>query len=172
MGDKDTNAKVPLYPFDGDHARANGEQDQYRASRLENIACKEAIEKAIAEGFDGMHLAKGLAKDVLEQFGPERVTYVLANTIQQKSWDERFSRSNREWADSIPMFESKDRSWGYAVKSHSAILNGFVSQVRRELATVREQPQTEAEKPSIKERLAAKPVPGDQPVQPKDRGVR
>ncbi len=172
MSDTDVNAKVPLYPFDGDHARANDELDQYRASRMENIACKEAIEKAIAGGFDGMHLAKGLAKDVLEQFGPERVSYVLASTIQQKSWDERFSRNNREWANSVPMFEGKDRSYVYEVTSHSTVLNGFVSQVRRELEAAREQPEKAAEKPSIKERLAAKPVPGDQPVQPKDRGAR
>jgi len=172
MSDKDTNAKVLLYPFDGDHARANGEMDQFRASRTENIACKEAIEKAIDKGFDGMRLEKGIAKDVLQQFGPERVTYVLASTIQQKSWDERFSRSNREWANSVPMFEDKDRRHVYAVTSHSAVLNGFVSQARRELDAIRDQPEKAPEKPSIKERLAAKPVPGEQSAPPKDRGAR
>ena len=35
-----------------------------------------------------------------------------------------------------------------------------------------ERTQEQAKKPSIKEQLAVKPVPGDRPTKPKDREVR
>ena len=40
-------------------------------------------------------------KSVLEQFSPERVRYVLANTIQQKDFDGRIPQPLKEWAKSV-----------------------------------------------------------------------
>ena len=40
-------------------------------------------------------------KSVLEQFPPERVRYVLANTIQQKDFDGRIPQPLKEWAKSV-----------------------------------------------------------------------
>lgn len=162
----------PVYPHDGPYAREHGELEQYRASRKVNFACKEAIEAAIREGFDGMHLNPSAVKRVLEQFGAERVSYVLASTIQQKDWDTRFSQSNRSWADSVPMFEPKDRRDEYTVQSHPAVLDGFVAQFRREREAKRELPAQEAEKPSIRERLAARPAQQKPAARPKDREAR
>ena len=109
-------------------------------------------------------------KGVLAEFGPERVSYVLAATLQDKTWDQRFSRSNQAWAAAIPMFETEDRRLAYLINSHPTLLDGFVNMVRKELDAMREQPE---QKPSIKAQLAAKPVPGDQPAtKPKDREVR
>ena len=160
---------IPLYPQSGEYAREHGELDAFRASRQANEACKDAIEAAIRDGFDGMYLTAD-PKGVLAEFGPERVTYVLAATLQSKVWDQRFSRSNQEWAAAIPMFEPENHRFSYMVNSHSAVLDGFVNKVRKELATMREQPDR---KPSIKAQLSAKPVPGDQPAaKPKDREVR
>lgn len=159
----------PIYRQSGEYAREHGELDAFRASRQANVACKEAIEAAIRAGFDGVHL-KTDPRDVLAEFGPERVTYVLAATIQSKDWDERFSRSNKTWAAAIPMFEREDHRCPYIVHIHSTVVNGFVDMVRRELAAARDQP---AKKPSIREQLAAKPVPGSKfAVKPKDREVR
>ena len=42
---------APVYPYPLDYAVENGEQEQYRLSRKANIACKEAIEQAIAEHY-------------------------------------------------------------------------------------------------------------------------
>ena len=71
------------------------------------------------------------------------------------------------------MFDTKDRRLAYFVSSHPTLLDGFVDKVRKELDAVREQPERAAKKPSIKERLAAKPVPGDKPAaKSKDREVR
>ena len=43
---KDT---TPVYFHSGAYAQEHGELDQYRASRKANMACKEAIEQAIAD---------------------------------------------------------------------------------------------------------------------------
>lgn len=40
-------------------------------------------------------------KSVLEQFSPERVRYVLANTIQKKDFDGRIPQPLKEWAKSV-----------------------------------------------------------------------
>ena len=69
------------------YARDNGELDPYRVSRRENIACKEAIEKSIADHFDGMHLDPAAAKEVLEEFGMSRTMFVLAVTVNARDWD-------------------------------------------------------------------------------------
>ena len=108
-------------------------------------------------------------KGVLEEFGPERVSLVLAATIQSRDWDERFSGSNHEWAAAVPMVDKETRRSDYALNSPSVLLDSFTQQARKEIAIAREQP---VKKPSIKAQLAAKPVPGDQPAKPKEREVR
>lgn len=169
VAQQEATCTVPLYQQSGEYAREHGEIDAYRASRQANVDCKEAIEAAIRAGYDGRHLTAD-AKGVLAEFGQERVTYVLAATIQSKGWDERFSRDNKAWAAAVPMFEREDRRCAYITHLHSTVVNGFVDMVRKELDAVREQPE---QKPSIKAQLAAKPVPGDQPAtKPKDREVR
>lgn len=167
--DREATRFVPLYRHSGEYAREHGELDAFRASRQANEACKEAIETAIRDGYDGMHL-KPDVRGVLAEFGPERVPYVLAATIQSKDWDERFSRDNKAWAAAVPMAEPQDRRCFYTVNSHSTLLNGFVGMVRKELDAMREKPE---QKPSIKEQLAVKPVPGDRPAaKTNDREVR
>ena len=162
---------IPLYQQSGEYAREHGELDTFRASHKANVACRDAIESAIQEGYDGMHLTAD-AKGVLAEFGPERVSYVLAATLRGKTWDERFSRDNQAWAETVPMAEPQDRRSAYVINSHSLLLNGFVSMVRKELDTTREQRPQAAKRPSIKEQLTAKPVSGDQPAKPKDKGAR
>ena len=160
---------IPLYQQSGEYAREHGELDAFQASRQANVACKEAIEAAIRAGYDGSHLTAD-PKPILAEFGQERVTYVLAATIQSKDWDERFSRNNKAWAAAVPMFEQDHRRCPYIVHIHSTVVDGFVSMVRKGLDAVREQPE---QKPSIKAQLAAKPIPGDQPtMEPKNREVR
>ena len=79
-----------------------------------NEACRDAIDAAIRDGYDGTYLTADV-KGVLAEFGPERVSYVLAATLQDKTWDQRFSRSNQAWAAAIPMFETEDRRLAYGV---------------------------------------------------------
>ena len=83
--------EVYLYPYSAGEARRQDELALWRASHQANIACKNAIETAIREQFDGMHLSEDCVKPVIQEFGYKRVQWVLANTVQQKHWDGRFS---------------------------------------------------------------------------------
>lgn len=142
---------IPLYQQSGEYAREHGELEAFRASWKANTACRDAIDAAIRDGYDGMYLTAD-AKGVLAEFGPERVSYVLAATLQGKTWDQRFSRSNQTWAAAVPVFDTENHRLAYLISSHPALLDGFVNKVRKELDAMREQPE---HKPSIKAQLAA-----------------
>ena len=162
-----------IYKLSSEEARGRGETALFRESKKMNVACKAAIEAAIRENFDGMHLKKECIRPVMEEYGTDRVEWVLANTLRHLNYDGRFSRSNREWAGSFAMPESGTQGYDpgldFIVGSHPAVLDGFVDLVRREREEAREQP----EKPSIKGQLAAPPVPGEKPAaKTKDREVR
>ena len=126
------------------YARYQEEQAQKRLEaekeRLEyqtKIACKEAVEKAIADHFDGYHLADDSEKDVIREFGTERVSYVLAYTVSCLPNDGRFSRENKEWAKGI-----EPNGYGHAelfISSHPAVLDGFIGEVRKYIEREKEQ---------------------------------
>ena len=84
------------------------------------------------EHFDGMYLSHDAAKGVIQTYGIDRVMLVLANTVQLHDWDGRYSRRNKEWAKTIPNYNSDSVRGGYAVNSHPAVLNGFIDLVREE----------------------------------------
>ena len=97
----------------------------------DNIACKNAIEKAISENFDGMHLKKGFENEVIAKHGLSRVKYVLSNTLQQKDGDGRFSSGNREWGFKTDIEEPIEQRYLFTVDSHPAVLNGFIDLFRK-----------------------------------------
>ena len=83
--------KAAIYPHSAAYAKEHGELEQYRASNNANLQCKEAIEAAVREHFDGMYLSHDAAKGVIETYGMDRVMLVLANTVQLQDWDGRYS---------------------------------------------------------------------------------
>ena len=90
---------APVYLHSAAYASGHGEMAQYQASYQANFACKEAIEQAINAHYGDKRLDTGSAvKEVVEKFGPDRVQYVLANTVRHKEWDGRISRDNKAWA--------------------------------------------------------------------------
>lgn len=111
--------------------------DAYLDSRKLNIDCKKAIEEAIALKFDGLHLEEDAATQVLEQFGEERMTFVMANTLRELSYDGRFSRQNKDWAEHIEIPENinqgKNLNQDYVIESHPAVLDGFIDMARAEI---------------------------------------
>lgn len=124
--------EVPVYKNSIAYAEEHEEVLLYRQSEERNIACKEAIEEAIRENFDGTHLDQDAAKDVMDEFGEERVSYVLAYTVQKKDWDHRFTSENRTWAGQIS-FPDENRQDAFLIDSHSAVLNGFIYLARNEI---------------------------------------
>lgn len=120
-----------LYPYSADEAHRQNEVSLWRASYHANMACKQAIEESIREYFDGIHLGNGCLENVLKGFGYKRTAWVLANTIQQKEWDGRFSSANRKWSKQTYIPPDPQHNSDFVVGSHSAVLDGFVTLYRR-----------------------------------------
>ena len=126
---------TPVYKESFQYAYQHGEQEQYLASNRANIACKEAIEQAIASHYyDNRFHAEAAVRDVVKQFGFERMFYVLANTVQTQGGDGRISRANKDWAQTIPVaFENGRRDMSFLItRSHPGLLDMFVSKARHE----------------------------------------
>ena len=129
------------------------------------IECKDAIEKAVAENFDGYTLTGDVAEGVIRQYGKERVEIVLANTITQLSYDGRFSPDNKEWAKSlVPSADWQTRD--YIVTSHPAVLDGFTSQAREYIERDREPDRSKIPEPEkeISGQDIQTPEPGNKAV--------
>lgn len=67
---------------------------------------------------------------IIEQYGFNRVNWVLANTVKQNKEDGRFSKENKKWAREyhIPI---EDVNWHFAVESHPGLTNLFINDARR-----------------------------------------
>ena len=143
------DSDVPVYYESFAYAAENGEVDLYRISRQLNEDCRNAIEEAIADNFDGMRLADDATKSVVEQFGMERMGYILAYTLNYNNHDGRYSHSNKEWADTTCKGERGNNiRTDWIVRSHPAVLNGFVDMYRKELAA---EQQREPEKSFVQQ---------------------
>ena len=166
------DSDVPVYYESFGYAAENGEVDLYRISRQLNEECRNAIEEAIADNFDGMNLADDATKSVVEQFGMERMGYILAYTLNYNNHDGRYSHSNKEWADTTCKGErGSNIRTDWIVRSHPAVLNGFVDMYRKELAA---EQQREPEKPFVQQfyvvtDLQTNPIQGVTPVQIRER---
>ena len=124
------------------------EQAQAKMEHETKVACKNAIEKAIAEKFDGYRLPKDTAEAVIQEYGFERVSYVLANSVMHKRQDGRFSPENKEWAKAIEPY-AMVKNADMVVDSHPAVLNGFINQTRRYIEQEKELAAQAAEKITI-----------------------
>ncbi len=126
-----------VYRHTFSYADDHGELDEYRASRKLDKECSQAVVDAIRQNYDGKHLNKEAVKPIVEEYGSERLVFVLANTLQQLPWDGRFSRDNKAWAAEfrIPedMVHGRDRRSELIVRSHPTVLDGFTNVFRREV---------------------------------------
>lgn len=128
----------PVYPHTLEYAKEHADVDIYMESRKRNIDCKNAVEEAIRAHFDGKYLEENAVDAVLKEFGEERISFVLACTVQKMPLEGRFSRKVKEWAGTInvPADTSKgiDLNLDYMVNSHPAVLDGFISLAREKFA--------------------------------------
>ena len=93
-----------LYPYSAEEACRRGEQSLWRASYLENIDCKDAIQKAVRQHYD--------------------------NTVQQLEWGGQYSSENKAWASQIYIPPDKLHNLSFVVPTRSAVLDGVVDQYR------------------------------------------
>ena len=125
------NCETPLYLHSESEAKKRKELAEWRESFNANAACKKAIEDAIRRDFDGTHLNAFCAQSVIDEYGYQRVRFVLANTLREKSGDGRFSRINQSWCAHVAVPADKAHNNQFAVESHPAVLDMFMNQYRR-----------------------------------------
>ena len=128
---------LPVYPYPADHAREQGELDVYRASFRANVSCKDAIEAAIRDNYHDNRLDTAAVGQVAEQFGQERMLYILAATVRHFDYDGRISQDNKHWANTIPAYQNgdgmdSDRSAQFVVGAHPGLTDLFLTQARHE----------------------------------------
>ena len=78
-----------------------------------------------------MHLDKDCITPVLDAYGYKRTAWVLANTLHELKWDGRFSYANKHWAEKIYIPTDLIHNSDFVVRSHPAVLDGFVSLYRK-----------------------------------------
>lgn len=142
---------IPVYRHSAAYAVEHGELEAYKMSRVAGVACRDAIEKAVAKHYRDNCLNKAGAREVIDEFGKERVMTVLAITIRDKLYDGRFSSANKAWAQAFPIEPDID-SWGgnrnltlVVRQTHPGLLNLFCDQAKA----------YESEKVSVREKLKA-----------------
>ena len=121
---------MEIYRNSAAYAKENGEIQKWRDSKTENIAYHDAVDKAVAENFDGAHLKTETILDtVIAAYGKERVELILAATIQEKAYDGRFSRDNKEWAANVPMPEG-EKTYLVSDRTHPILLDALAKEYR------------------------------------------
>lgn len=122
-----------VYRYSRQEAQRTGELNAWVESYSENCTCAHAIEHAIRDGYNDSRLDRDCAKQVLAEYGFDRVNWVLANTIREGGQDGRYSKENKEWARqfSVPQ-DDNFRNDGFAVHSHPGLVDIFANIVRRE----------------------------------------
>lgn len=155
------DAAIPVYREAAMYAFEAGELDAYRTSMQANMDCKEAIEQTINDYYGNNRLAaESAVKSILEKFSPERVAYVLAQTIQQKDHDGRISSDCKEWAKG--MDGSPDHATQLIIDSvNPGLVSLFTEEFVRQTAISRTQEQAPAEqsKPAVPEKAPEAPAP-------------
>lgn len=120
-----------LYRGSAQEARNRDELPLWRESHKVNIACREAIEDATRQNFDGMYLNEDCLAPVLAEYGYKRTEWVLAATLQELKWDGRFHPANKEWAARHYIPQDERHIADITVRSHPAVLDGFVTLYRK-----------------------------------------
>lgn len=120
-----------IYLNTAQYSVEHDEIEQYRISHRQSEECREAIDKAISENFDGMRLKDGFIPELIDKFGMERVQYILATTIRENLGDGRYSPENKGWAENIAVSESQDERRNCCLHSHPAVINGVVNSFKK-----------------------------------------
>ena len=133
--------ETPVYRESYQYAVDNEESGSFWTSHRCNVDCRNAIDEAIADHFDGYSLQSSASEAVLNRFGEERTLYVLANSIQLLRDDGRISRKNIQWADetSIPHETPQDNDIRrrFLVRTHPGLFDLFTKVTREAVHNAR-----------------------------------
>ena len=128
--------EVPVYLYPRTYAQKHGEMEEYRMSRQANIACRDAIDRAIREHYHDNVLSRKAVQNVVGQYGFDRTLYVLAVTVMDKNWDGRISQNNKNWAKMQPVYADMDelgqeKNQAFVARSHPGLVDLFLRETRR-----------------------------------------
>ena len=129
---------LPVYPHSGVYAMEHDELNEYLVSYLANVACRGAIEGAVANHYDGYRLDKAAVRQIVDTFGYDRTFHICGHSIRLQEWDGRISNGNTQWARSMNLEDDLDTlgkkcQTDYTLNGISAgLLNLFVNALRRE----------------------------------------
>jgi len=91
--------------------------------------CIDLIQQIIDDKFDGFSIPSDAIKDVIVQYGQERVEYLLANTIIHNINGIQYGKENQEWAESIVSVPEQSML-DLVVTAHPSALNILIEQIR------------------------------------------
>lgn len=136
----ENKAAQPVYLETWGYAEKHGELEDYRNSHTLSEECKRAIDEAIRNNFDGMHLKSGFEDALIQKYGIERIAYLLATTIRAHDYDGRYSQANKEWANSMRVSASENERNDCCLNIHPAVLDGFTDRIRKNYLSAYERP--------------------------------
>ena len=138
-----------VYMKSPDHARKDNELDKYQKSNRLNKECAAAIDAAIKDcivpGGLGYRLTPEAITKVIDVYGEQRLSVVLANTVRLAEWDGRYSNDTKDWAKSVEMPEAHDNRLFFS-SAHPAVIDGYIRLARKEM-------DNRGKKPSILDSL-------------------
>lgn len=133
MGDE-RSEDPPVYRYAADYAMEHGEIREYNLSYRANEKCKKAIQQAISRHYDGSRLRVDEAvKEVLGKFREDRVQYILANTVQRKSWDGRIFPESKAWAQTISIPNDNHNAYLSLDGVNPGLMDSFLKGVRESI---------------------------------------
>ena len=129
--ERKAQTRVPVYLKSIEYAINHHEYEGYRASLEESRNCVHDIAEKIRENYSNNILHTGYETQIVDNYGLARVKYVLATIIQNNDWDERYSRTNKAWAKTIPIAEDESERKRIYTSVHSGLLDLFTKHIRQ-----------------------------------------
>ena len=146
MGDE-RSEDPPVYRYAADYAMEHGESQEYKLSYQANEKCKEAIQQAISRHYDGSRLRVDEAvKEVLGKFREDRVQYILANTVQRKSWDGRILPESKAWAQTMSIPNDNRNAYLSLDDVNPGLMDSFLKGVRESIPKKKKHEKTAEKK--------------------------
>ncbi|MBQ9347650.1 MAG: DUF3849 domain-containing protein [Oscillibacter sp.] len=127
--------EIPVYPYGSPAAEARGEIELHDTSRWADEQCRDAI-AAYYWHRQGANLPDDAVKGILEQFGAERVAFVLANEILLRLPDNGICLSNQDWARVIPAFCPLRERWHPGMGIRTDELDALITKARQAMGRI------------------------------------
>lgn len=126
---------IPLYKNDMITAKENGEMADWRISFNESRNCAKAIDKALNDNFADNYLDTDKTFDtVVDEYGAERVTHIIAAQVVNHDWDGRYHNDVKTWAREQTKelsAEFMEDSRKYYLNAHPILIDGLATTIMR-----------------------------------------